>query len=142
MKTIAVFLSGLLFSLGLIVSGMTNPAKVIGFLDLFGDWDASLAFVMIGGILVTSIGFRLLSKLKKPVYAMSFSIPTHRDIDQPLILGAAIFGVGWGLVGLCPGPAVVALVISPKEATVFFLAMLAGMTLVRFLINQRPIAHN
>jgi len=135
MKFIAVFFSGLLFSLGLIVSGMTNPAKVIGFLDIFGNWDLSLAFVMVGGILVTSIGFRILKKLEKPVYAMAFSIPTRKDIDQPLVVGAAIFGVGWGLVGLCPGPAVAALVIAPNVALVFFMSMLAGMAGVRIVQN-------
>jgi len=118
MKSIIVFLSGLIFGLGLIVSGMTNPAKVIGFLDLFGDWDASLAFVMIGAIAVTSTGFRFVLKREKPLYALSFSLPTRKDIDQPLVYGAILFGVGWGLVGLCPGPAVTALLIAPQSAIV------------------------
>jgi len=136
MKIIAVFLSGLLFSFGLIVSGMTNPANVIGFLDIFGNWNVSLAFVMVGGIAVTSIGFRLLKTLDKPLFAMSFAMPTRNDIDRPLVTGAALFGVGWGLVGLCPGPAITALVIAPEAALIFFVSMLVGMTSVRTLQNK------
>jgi len=141
MKIIAVFLSGLLFSFGLIVSGMTNPANVIGFLDIFGNWNISLAFVMVGGIAVTSIGFRLLKTLDKPLFAMSFAMPTRNDIDQPLIVGASLFGVGWGLVGLCPGPAIAALVITPKAALIFFISMLIGMGGVRALQNKFQPTH-
>ena len=98
MKYVSVFLTGLLFSGGLIVSGMINPTKVIGFLDLFGEWDASLAFVMGGAVLVTSIGYRLLLKQTKPLFNATFSRPTGTTLDTRLFVGPAIFGIGWGLV--------------------------------------------
>jgi len=141
MRLLAVFLSGLLFSFGLIVSGMTNPANVIGFLDIFGNWNVSLAFVMVGGIVITSVGFRLIKAIDKPLLAASFSIPTRNDIDRPLVTGATLFGVGWGLVGLCPGPAIVALVIAPKAALIFFVSMLVGMGGVRTLQNKFQPTH-
>lgn len=127
MRHVIVFLSGLLFSLGLIVSGMINPAKVIGFLDLFGQWDPSLAFVMAGAVAVTSVGFRFILKQPHPRFASTFSIPTRTDIDTPLLVGPALFGLGWGLVGLCPGPALAALTAAPKSTWVFFASMIAGM---------------
>jgi uncharacterized membrane protein YedE/YeeE len=127
MRHLIVFLSGLLFSFGLIVSGMINPAKVIGFLDLFGQWDPSLAFVMAGAVAVTFVGFRYILKQERPRFATSFSIPTRTDIDSPLLIGPVLFGLGWGLVGLCPGPALAALTAAPKSTWVFFISMLAGM---------------
>ncbi len=131
MKLAISFLSGLIFSGGLIVSGMINPAKVIGFLDLFGQWDASLAFVMGGAVLVTSIGYNLILEKPKPLLSESFSIPQRTDIDSALVAGPVLFGVGWGLVGLCPGPAFAALIASPLATIPFFLAMLLGMWLGR-----------
>jgi uncharacterized membrane protein YedE/YeeE len=127
MRLLFVFLSGLLFSLGLIVSGMINPAKVIGFLDLFGQWDPSLAFVMAGAVAVTSVGYRFILKQERPRFASTFTLPTRTDIDAPLLIGPALFGFGWGLVGLCPGPALAALTAAPKSIWVFFVSMLVGM---------------
>lgn len=127
MRHLIIFLSGLLFSFGLIVSGMINPAKVIGFLDLFGRWDPSLAFVMAGAVFVTFVGFRFILKQERPRFASSFSIPTRTDIDTPLLVGPVLFGLGWGLVGLCPGPALAALTGATKSTWVFFVSMLAGM---------------
>lgn len=131
MKHITVFLAGLLFSFGLIVSGMINPAKVLGFLDLLGAWDPSLGFVMAGAVLVTMIGFKTVVHRPNPVFENQFSMPTRVDIDRNLLAGAALFGVGWGLVGLCPGPALAAFAVLPAKAGVFGLSMLVGMYLPR-----------
>lgn len=137
MKLLSVFCIGLLFSFGLIISGMVNPTKVLDFLDVFGDWDASLAFVMGGAVLVTSIGFKLLRSGEKPLFASKFSFPTRTDIDAKLIAGPAIFGIGWGLVGLCPGPAFAAIVSKPTLVLTFVAAMMLGMYLARMpLLNS------
>lgn len=130
-RVLGTFIIGLLFGGGLIVSGMINPAKVIGFLDIFGQWDPSLAFVMGGAVLVTSVGYRLVFKRSAPAFAESFSVPAGKDIDAELVVGPVLFGVGWGLVGLCPGPAFTALTASPVATVPFFVAMLAGMWLGR-----------
>jgi len=127
MRHLIVFLCGLQFSIGLMVSGMINPAKVIGFLDVFGQWDPSLAFVMIGAVIVTALGFRFVLKQDRPRYASAFSMPTRTDIDAPLIIGPILFGLGWGIVGLCPGPALAALAAAPASTIVFFVSMLVGM---------------
>lgn len=119
--------SGVLFGSGLVVSGMTQPAKVIGFLDVTGRWDPSLALVMVGAIAVHFVAWRLVPRLGSPVWAGAFAIPTRRDIDARLVAGAALFGVGWGLAGLCPGPAVVSLASGGAEAILFAGAMAAGM---------------
>ncbi|MDB4223336.1 YeeE/YedE family protein [Granulosicoccus sp.] len=140
MRHLIVFLSGLLFSLGLIVSGMINPAKVIGFLDLFGQWDPSLAFVMAGAVAVTFVGFRYVLKQKNPRFAIKFSIPTRTDIDAPLLIGPVLFGLGWGLVGLCPGPALAALTAAPKSTWVFFISMLVGMYALK-IFRLRKTTH-
>lgn len=137
MKHLIIYLAGLLFSFGLIVSGMINPQKVIGFLDLFGNWDPSLAFVMGGAVIVNFFGFRLVTKKPNPLYADGFAIPTRADIDRNLILGASLFGIGWGLVGLCPGPAMAALSASPGKAAIFVAAMLTGMTLARTIARPQ-----
>ena len=129
MNIFIVIANGLLFGLGLIVSGMANPAKVLGFLDIFGRWDASLAFVMGGAVVVTAIGFRTIFKAQKPLYAGQFSIPSRTDIDLPLVGGATLFGVGWALVGLCPGPAIAAMTAAPESTGVFVISMLIGMYL-------------
>lgn len=126
---IALF-AGLLFGLGLIVSGMTNPAKVQNFLDLFGTWDPSLAFVMGGGLAVNALGYWLIVKKRSaPVFAGAFSLPSRTDLDRDLLVGAGLFGIGWGLVGFCPGPAVTATAIVPASALPFVGAMLVGMAL-------------
>ncbi|RUO98611.1 YeeE/YedE family protein [Hyphomicrobium sp.] len=120
-------IAGLLFGFGLLLSGMANPAKVLNFLDVAGHWDASLAFVMGGAVLVTAIGYRLVFRRPKPVLDESFRVPTARQIDSQLVLGAAVFGVGWGLVGLCPGPALVSLPLASPAIVVFVPAMLIGV---------------
>jgi uncharacterized protein len=123
------FISGIVFALGLGISGMTRPIKVIGFLDFFGDWDASLAFVMLGGIGVFLIAYRLSQKMAAPVLAPAFSIPKRTDFDARLIAGAALFGAGWGLGGFCPGPAITALASGAAPVAVFVAAMAAGIYL-------------
>lgn len=132
MKYLITFSIGLLFSGGLIVSQMINPAKVLGFLDLFGNWDPSLAFVMGGAVLVASLGFNIIAKRQtKPHFAETFSIPSRNDIDAALLIGPVLFGAGWGLVGLCPGPAIAAFAASPSSTGLFFVAMFIGMYLAR-----------
>jgi uncharacterized membrane protein YedE/YeeE len=130
MKGLVVsFLSGIVFALGLGISGMTRPIKVIGFLDLAGNWDASLALVMIGAIAVYFTAYRLIRKRSAPLLAGKFSVPERKDIDLNLILGAAIFGTGWGLGGFCPGPAITSLVSGATPVAVFVIAMAAGIYL-------------
>lgn len=129
MRILVAFISGLIMSAGLILSGMINPAKVIGFLDIFGTFDPTLAFVMAGALLVTGIGYRLSFLRAKPVCNDCFNLPTKTKIDAPLIAGAAIFGIGWGLAGFCPGPAIVGVGLLLPKAMIFVLAMLIGMFL-------------
>lgn len=131
MKNLAGFFGGLVFGLGLIISGMGNPEKVRNFLDLFGTWDPSLAFVLGGAIAVAMPGFWLLSRRKKPLFHHTFHLPTRNEIDARLVVGSAVFGVGWGLVGFCPGPALVALPIANPSTLLFIPAMLIGMVLAR-----------
>lgn len=130
---LSAFVAGLLFSVGLAVSGMTMPTKVVGFLDVFGSWDPSLVGVMGGGILVAFIAFRRLRLWEHPLFANTFHIPDRTDITSSLVLGAAIFGVGWGILGYCPGPAVTSLVTGYTEVLVFVAAMLGGMLAHRLL---------
>ena len=130
--------SGLLFGLGLIVSQMVNPAKVLGFLDVFGNWDPSLAFVMGGAVAVSALGTVLARRRGIPVFARRLEIPTRRDLDPRLIGGAALFGIGWGLVGLCPGPALTAITFGPWQVLVFVVAMVAGMALFRIVLPDWP----
>ena len=125
--------AGLLFGLGLAVSQMTNPAKVLAFLDITGDWDPSLAFVMAGAVAVSLIAFRIAGARRRPLFGDTFQLPTRRDIDMPLIAGALLFGVGWGLAGFCPGPAITAIVAGQGKVFLFLAAMLAGMLVFRFL---------
>ena len=129
MSIFTALLSGLIFGLGLILSGMANPAKVLGFLDLAGNWDPSLMFVMGGAIGVASVGFALAARRKVTPAGEPIKMPTARHIDRPLIVGALLFGIGWGLAGFCPGPALVTLGMLEPKALVFVLAMLAGMGL-------------
>lgn len=132
MKQIFALLSGLIFGLGLIISGMADPAKVMNFLDLFGTWDPSLAFVMGGAIAVTAPGFALLfRKRHEPMFDTVFRLPTNRDLDPKLLAGSAIFGIGWGLGGFCPGPALTALPIAATGTLVFVPFMLLGMWAAR-----------
>jgi hypothetical protein len=124
---IASFGCGLIFGAGLLISGMTQPEKVLGFLDIFGAWDATLAFVMAGAVAVTTIGFTLARRRSAPVLAPKYQWPTRDDIDTPLAVGAILFGVGWGLVGICPGPALVNLAGLSQPIVVFVVAMAVGM---------------
>jgi uncharacterized membrane protein YedE/YeeE len=133
---LAALLSGALFGLGLAVSGMANPAKVIGFLDVAGDWDPTLAFVMGGAVLVTVVAFRFVLRQKRPLLDEGFSIPTKTDVDVRLLGGASLFGVGWGLSGFCPGPAVVALTTGLPAVFAFFAAMVAGFGLYAVLLGS------
>ncbi len=136
MLAINAFFVGLLFGLGLIVSGMTNPAKVIGFLDLAGAWDPSLAFVMGGAILIGSGGFALAKKRQRSLLGAPMQLPTSTKLDKRLLLGSLAFGIGWGIAGFCPGPAVVSAAAGQPKAWIFVAAMLVGMVLYS-VIEQR-----
>lgn len=127
MSPIAAFLAGLVFGLGLILSGMTDPGKVIGFLDVAGAWDPSLAFVMAGAVLVSFFGFMLAQRRAQSFFGGAMHLPQRRDIDHRLVGGSLVFGVGWGLAGFCPGPALVSFGSGHDKAAVFVAAMLLGM---------------
>ncbi|KAA5803887.1 YeeE/YedE family protein [Alkalicaulis satelles] len=127
--------AGLLFGLGLVISGMINPAKVLNFLDVAGSWDPSLAFVMGGALAVTAIGYRLVLPRGKPLFAERFALPAARQLDPRLIGGAALFGIGWGLAGFCPGPALSAAALGMAEVYIFLAAMLAGMAGWRWIVK-------
>lgn len=128
---------GLLFGVGLVVSGMADPAKVLNFLDFFGAWDPSLAFVMGGGVLTAFIGYRLVLRRKQPIAGGSFQLPTRTDIDARVIAGPAIFGIGWGLGGFCPGPAFTALGLGATGTLAFVPAMILGMWAARLFAENR-----
>ncbi|MGR4896207.1 DUF6691 family protein [Stenotrophomonas sp. LARHCG68] len=131
--TLAALLSGALFGLGLAVSGMTDPQRIRGFLDVSGDFDPALLFVLGGAVLTTLVLFRFVLRRPAPVLAARFQIPALKQIDRPLLFGAALFGIGWGLAGYCPGPALVGLGVLSPEALWFVPAMLLGMYLHRWL---------
>jgi uncharacterized membrane protein YedE/YeeE len=139
-RILIALVAGLLFGLGLTVSQMISPAKVFGFLDLFGDWDPSLAFVMLGAIPVAAIGYRLAHLSSAPLCAAAFAVPTQSKIDGRLVGGAILFGIGWGLVGYCPGPALASVGLGNSATLLFVAAMLvgiAGFTAVQFLPARR-----
>ncbi|MEE7449749.1 hypothetical protein MRF4_19095 [Methylobacterium radiotolerans] len=136
-KTASALAAGLLFGLGLLVSGMANPAKVLAFLDGTGRWDPSLALVMAGAVTVSAAGYRLARRRGRPILAPRLDVPVRRDLDARLIAGAAIFGLGWGLAGLCPGPALTLLTVAPAEAVTFVTAMVLGMLLLRLVPPAR-----
>jgi uncharacterized membrane protein YedE/YeeE len=138
LRTLAAFGCGLIFGLGLAISGMMNPAKVIGFLDVAGDWDPTLVFVMGGALLATMPAYRVILARSRPVLANGFSLPTKKSLDAPLIWGSALFGVGWGLVGFCPGPAVAAIGTGLPAVFGFVAAMVAGMALHAWISGERP----
>lgn len=131
LRQLSILVSGILFGAGLAFGGMTDPARVRGFLDLFGDWDPTLAFVMGGAVIVMAVAWVIQPRLARPLFAEGFSLPTRRDLTPNLIGGSALFGVGWGIAGLCPGPGIAALVIEPISAAIFVVAMLAGMYMAR-----------
>ena len=133
MPILIALLAGLLMGLGLAVSGMINPAKVLNFLDLAGEWDPTLVIVMASALFTTMAGYRLVLSRKTPLFAAGYSLPKQRDIDIRLIAGAALFGTGWGLAGFCPGPAIAALTSLRAEPFLFVAAMAAGMAIVKHL---------
>lgn len=134
MRNFITLITGLIFGIGLIMSGMTNPAKVQNFLDFFGNWDPSLALVMGGAIFITMPGFWLVQKRKSPFFEKLFHFPTKSDLDFRLLVGAAIFGIGWGLGGFCPGPAFVSISAGSKGTILFIVNMLIGMILAKFIM--------
>ncbi|MGH8053404.1 MAG: DUF6691 family protein [Stenotrophomonas sp.] len=131
--TLAALAAGALFGLGLAVSGMTDPLRILGFLDVFGDFDPALLFVLGGAVLTTMLLFRFVLRRPSPVFAERFQMSDLRSIDRPLLLGAALFGIGWGLAGYCPGPALVGLGVLSPETLWFVPAMIGGMLLHRLL---------
>lgn len=136
LQRLSEFTVGLLFGLGLILSGMTDPRKVLGFLDLAGDWDPSLALVMGGAIAVGVLAFALAKRRGSSLLGSPLHLPTNTRLDRRLILGSLAFGIGWGMAGLCPGPAMVSMAAGQGKALLFVLAMLAGMRLFDFLERQ------
>ena len=142
MRIIASLLCGLVFGAGLLISGMVQPTKVLGFLDIFGAWDPSLAVVMAAALAVSVPGFRLANGRSRPLLADQSFWPTRNQIDRPLIMGAALFGIGWGLVGLCPGPALESLATLSPGILVFVAAMAGGMTLHDFWQKPQPKLRN
>jgi hypothetical protein len=133
---IASLVSGVLFGAGLALSGMTDPAKVLGFLDIAGRWDPSLLFVLGGAVGVTAIAFRIVLRRPRPALDARFHLPSQKDIDPALVFGSALFGIGWGLSGYCPGPAVALLAAPGSDAVSFLAAMLAGVALHRFVVRR------
>ena len=131
---------GLLFGIGLVVSGMSDPAKVLNFLDPADTWDPSLAFVMGGAVVTAFVGYRLVFKRQKPLAADAFQLPAKKQIDRPLLLGSAIFGVGWGLGGFCPGPALTATMLGAAGTYAFLPMMFVGMWLARMSTRRRIAA--
>lgn len=138
MRILFGFMSGLIFGLGISISGMANPAKVLNFFDVTGTWDPSLAFVMGGALVVTFIGYRLILAKPEPVLDTRFHISTNRKIDAKLIAGSAIFGIGWGIAGFCPGGALPALGTGSVEVALFVGALLVGMFVAKALPSTRP----
>jgi uncharacterized protein len=128
-KALTSFACGLIFGFGLLISGMTDPAKVLGFLDIFGSWNPTLGFVMVGALAVTAAGFAITKRRGTPVLTSQSLWPTRWDIDAPLVAGSILFGAGWGLVGLCPGPAIENLATLSPQVGLFVLAMALGMVL-------------
>jgi uncharacterized membrane protein YedE/YeeE len=139
MPAIAALICGFVFGWGLLISGMMQPAKVLAFLDIFGNWDPSLAVVMAAALIVSGAGFALAKRLSRPIFAAQSLWPTKSDIDRPLVTGAVLFGTGWGLVGLCPGPALENLATLSPRVIIFVVAMAAGMLLHDAWQKWRPI---
>ena len=126
MSKLVSLVCGIIFGMGLVISEMINPEKVLGFLNIFRDWDPSLAFVMIGALIISTPIFHLFKNNKKPLFSSSFLIPTNKQIDKKLIIGSILFGAGWGLIGLCPGPAITSLALLNISSIVFVLSMFTG----------------
>ena len=137
-RLMPALVAGTLFGAGLTVSGMTDPQRVRGFLNLFGQWDPTLAFVMGGAVLVMAVAWRLRRHIGYPLFAEKFVLPGRSDLDARLISGSALFGIGWGLAGLCPGPAIASLALAPAAVLPFVVAMVAGMAIHRLLPRSIP----
>ena len=135
-RLITALVIGAIFGTGLAIAGMLNPSKVVGFLNIFGDWDPSLAFVMGGGVLVNAIGHRFVMKRKAPIQCATFSMPTSTNIDKPLVIGSVIFGVGWGLAGLCPGPVVASLLLNGQAMLPFFGLLITGLLVGQIVMRR------
>lgn len=136
MIVLITLVTGLLFGFGLAMSEMSNPAVVIGFLDIFGNWNPSLIIVMASAVVVSMLGYLVSKKQLKPLFYEAWSIPTSRIIDRKLVIGSAMFGVGWGLSGYCPGPGLTALTNNPAEGIYFVLALMAGSAIYQFTPNK------
>lgn len=137
MNKLTAFLAGLLFGIGLLLAGMANPGKVLAFLDLGGAWDPSLALVMVGAIAVTIVPMSWARKRSTSLLGLPMQLPVKRELDRRLIVGGLVFGIGWGIAGICPGPAVAVLLTGHWQSVVFVLAMLAGMLLFAALERRR-----
>ncbi|MBV1875870.1 MAG: YeeE/YedE family protein [Cycloclasticus sp.] len=135
-KILSALLAGLIFGVGITLSGMVDPNKVVNFLDITGDWDPSLMFVLGGGVITTAIMYRFIFAQNKPLFAEDFHLPTLLKIDSKLLFGSALFGVGWGLIGYCPGPAVASIGFRPEEPLIVVVSMLAGILL--FKVTSKP----
>jgi uncharacterized membrane protein YedE/YeeE len=140
LRAFASLVAGLLFGFGLALSGMMNPLRVLGFLDIAGNWDPSLAFVLAGAVGVSALGYFARTRMNQPILSGQFHVPTSQRIDLGLLLGAALFGIGWGLVGLCPGPALAALPLGLYRILVFVAAMLTGLVLYRILAERPAVS--
>jgi uncharacterized membrane protein YedE/YeeE len=136
MRIVASYLIGLVFGTGLTISGMINPAKVLNFFDIFGTWDPSLAFVMGGALLTTLVGYRLVLGRSGPLLETKFRLPTLKVINGRLVFGAALFGIGWGITGFCPGGSIPALGTGRYEVAIFTAALIVGMILTNLLLGQ------
>jgi len=137
MLVIAALICGFIFGLGLLISGMVQPAKVLAFLDIFGAWDPSLAVVMLAALVVSGLGFGLAKRRERPIFAKQSILPTKAAVDRQLVIGSMLFGTGWGLVGLCPGPALENLATLSPRVIAFVIAMVAGMALHDFWQKHR-----
>ena len=131
MNKIVSLFCGIIFGIGLVISEMINPAKVLGFLNLFGEWDSSLAFVMIGALVVSTPLFHLSKNKEKPIFSSRFSISNKKEIDKKLIIGSILFGAGWGLAGLCPGPAITSIALLNMSSVTFVIAMFVGFYITK-----------
>jgi uncharacterized membrane protein YedE/YeeE len=139
MALITALISGIIFGVGLALGGMLDPSKVVGFLDIFGVWDPSLAFVMGGGVIVNVIGHQIISRRSRPVCDNQFHLPASKTITMPLVIGSALFGIGWGVTGLCPGPAVASTFLNKETGISFILAVIVGLVLGKTVLKQlRP----
>lgn len=137
MRWLFVLMAGLLFGAGIALSGMINPAKVLNFFDVMGTWDPSLAFVMAGGVVTALVGYQLIFRNRSaPLFDVKFHLPTKKDIDVPLVAGSAVFGIGWGLAGFCPGGSIPALGLGEPQALLFVAAMLVGLGATKLLRSR------